>query len=324
MLKFFRNPFAITGTRAAVPDADPSTGEVNYETGYPAQYQLPKADPNSRNIERDKMNQVLFDATNAIAELQAHGTPDFIDAALNGGVAFSYGIGDCVRYDDGTNGPRLFESLVNANTQLPTVAANWRRLYPGSPVAQAAGTANALTATFVPSVLTPSNGQIFVIEHAAANTGAVTLAINGGAARNVVTASGLALMAGDIPGAGSWGIYVYDLSSDRFTLVNAPSDAFRGANQNLASPGHQKIPGGLTLQWGVGTLPAAGNPATIIFPFAFPTAVRFATATWASAPFSGGSSAKGSFAVDVNAASLVASPVDTTGIFSFFWLVIGH
>lgn len=125
MNKFFRIPFALTGARAAVPFPDPGTGEVNYETGYPAQYQLPKTDPASRNIERDKMNQLFYDMTAAIAELQSTGTPDFITSALNGGVAYSYGLGARVRYDDGVNGPRVFQSLKNANTSLPTVAADW-------------------------------------------------------------------------------------------------------------------------------------------------------------------------------------------------------
>lgn len=233
MLKFFKNPFAVTGTRAAIPAADPGTGEVNYPTGYPAQYQLPKTDPLSRNIERDKMNQLFFDTQQAIAELQARGTPDFITTALNEGVAFEYGVGDRVRYDDGVNGPRVFVSRVAANVDLPTVAASWAPARDFSPAAVAAGTANALTAVLSPSLgLTPT-GTVFYLRHAAANTAAVTLALNGGGAKAVVKGNDQPLIAGDIPGAGSWGAYVYDLTLDKYVLlvVNALPVASTGEAQ---------------------------------------------------------------------------------------------
>lgn len=44
------------------------------------------------------------------------------------------------------------------------------------------------------------------------------------------------------------------------------NEAFQGANQSLTSPGYQKLPGGLIIQWG---LLAAGS-ATLTFPIPFP------------------------------------------------------
>jgi len=227
MLKFFKNPFAITGTRAAIPDTDPGDDSVNYEEGFTLPYQLPKTNPLSKNVPRDQTNQLYYDITQELQLLQIHGTPDFITTALNGGVAYSYGIGDRVRYDDGTNGPRVFVSRKNANTSLPTVAADWSPVRDAPPVAVAAGTANALTATLVPSLGVVPTGTVFYLRHANANTAAATLALNGGAAKSIVRANDALLAPGDIPGAGSWGLYVYDLTLDKYVLLN-PAAALTG------------------------------------------------------------------------------------------------
>lgn len=120
MQKFFNIPFASDGDRSAVANiADPS-GVVTYEEGYGPDYQRPRTDPAKRNIERDRMNQVFFDITTAVGELQSKGAPDFITSALNGGVAFPYSINAVVRYSG-----ELYYSLANANTALPTDTTKW-------------------------------------------------------------------------------------------------------------------------------------------------------------------------------------------------------
>lgn len=121
MLKFFRIPFATSGDKTAVPDAVDTNGNVSYTEGYGFDYQRQKTDPAAKNIERDKMNELFFDITTAIAELQSQGVPDFITAALNGGVAYSYGENAIVRWTDGD----IYISLVAANTDDPTVPASW-------------------------------------------------------------------------------------------------------------------------------------------------------------------------------------------------------
>ena len=60
MLKFFRLPFATTGDKTAVLDAVDSNGNVSYSQGYGFDYQRQKTDPAAKNIERDKMNQILL------------------------------------------------------------------------------------------------------------------------------------------------------------------------------------------------------------------------------------------------------------------------
>lgn len=121
MLKFFKVPFAQSGSRTAVPDAADPSGFVSYTEGYGADYQRQKTDPLSKNIERDKMNELFFDATNAIGEIQKQGVPDFISTALNGGSPFSYAKNALVRYTDGN----IYASLVASNTALPTDTTKW-------------------------------------------------------------------------------------------------------------------------------------------------------------------------------------------------------
>lgn len=121
MLKFLRIPFGQSGDRATVPDAVVPTGEVSYTEGYGTDYARPKTDPLSKNIEREKMNQLFFDATTAVRELQSQGVPDFITTVLNGGAPFPYAQNAMVRWTDN----KLYLSLVAANTSLPTDATKW-------------------------------------------------------------------------------------------------------------------------------------------------------------------------------------------------------
>ena len=60
-----------------------------------------------------------------INQFRQFGTPRFITAANNNNMPFSYSLYARVVYDAGT-GDRLYESLTNNNTSLPTNATNWR------------------------------------------------------------------------------------------------------------------------------------------------------------------------------------------------------
>jgi hypothetical protein len=125
MLKFFRIPFATSGDKVAVPDDSQPSGSVSYTDGFGVDYELdPGVDPAAKDVPRDESNQLYFDITNAIAELQSFGTPDFITSVLNGGAPFSYAKYARVLYSDGS----VYVSKKNANTSLPTVAADWYKL----------------------------------------------------------------------------------------------------------------------------------------------------------------------------------------------------
>lgn len=120
MLKFFRIPFATSGDKAAIPDTADVNGYVSYAEGYGFDYERQRTDPAVKNIERTKMNEVLFDITTGLSEIQSQGIPDFITPALNGGTAYSYAVNAIVRYSGA-----LYRSLVAANTSDPTDATQW-------------------------------------------------------------------------------------------------------------------------------------------------------------------------------------------------------
>lgn len=233
MLKFFRLPFATTGDKTAVPDAVDSNGNVNYSQGYGFDYQRQKTDPAAKNIERDKMNQVLFDITTAIAELQSQGAPDFITSALNGGTAYSYAQFAIVKYSGA-----LYISLVAANTALPSDATKWA-LMPTPALLQqsaymsanAAGTVDAITAAFTPAIAAlptaPGTLSVFVRATGANTSTTPTFRADALAAKTIVKGNNVALLAGDIAGAGHWLELQYDPTLDKWVLQN-PTHGFGG------------------------------------------------------------------------------------------------
>ena len=82
------------------------------------------------------------------------------------------------------------------------LAAHIKKLYDASslPLTAVAGTANAVTATLDPALDAGGlvDGMKFTISWAAVNTGGMTLALNGAAAKPVLDASGVALIAGAV------------------------------------------------------------------------------------------------------------------------------
>lgn len=151
MLKFFRLPFATTGDKTPVPDPVDSNGNVSYSQGYGFDYQRQKTDPAAKNIDRAQNNQILFDITTAIAELQSQGVPDFITSALNGGTAYSYAVNALVRYSGD-----IYVSLSAANTAAPTDATKWAPLPLASRLPAVVGTFRNLKGSSAGAVKTAS------------------------------------------------------------------------------------------------------------------------------------------------------------------------
>lgn len=247
MLKFFRLPFATTGDKTAVPDAVDSNGNVSYSQGYGFDYQRQKTDPAAKNIERDKMNQIMFDITTAIAELQSKGGADFITSALNGGTAYSYGQGAIVNYSGA-----WYISLVAANTALPTDATKWAYLPTPALLQQASfmsavagGTVDAITAAFTPAIAAlpaaPGTLSVFVRAGGANLTTTPTFKADGTVAKTIVKGANQALVAGDISGAGHWLHLDYDATLDKWVLqnpafgVNSAAASIQGAFKNLTA-----------------------------------------------------------------------------------------
>lgn len=122
-MKFIRTPFANNGDKDPVPQTDPS-GNVNWDQGYPISYSKdPAVDPTAKRIERGMYNEVLNFITSGLREIQTTGVSPFIPTADNGGVAYPYGMGAIVNYN---NVPYI--SLKTNNTSLPTVVADWSPL----------------------------------------------------------------------------------------------------------------------------------------------------------------------------------------------------
>ncbi len=226
MLKFFRIPFATSGDKTAIPDPVDGGGSVSYTEGYGVDYQLQKTNPAAKNIERDKMNELFFDVTTAIAELQSQGVPDFISTALNGGTPYSYALNAIVKYSG-----ELYISIAAANVDLPSVVTKWALLPTPARLqsstytaAVAGGTADALTGAFVPAIaaLPAAPGTLRVVVRAgSANvTTTPTFAADATAAKTIVKGSNQALVPGDIAGAGHWLIFEYDGTLDKWVLLN--------------------------------------------------------------------------------------------------------
>ena len=123
--KYFTSAFAASGTRTPVPDTIPVDDKVNYPQGWTPPYSYPEGNPGALFISRSAWNQVMYDATLGIQQYQQNGIPNFITTADNLGVPYPYAIDAMVLYNDGINGDRVFQSLVNNNIALPTVASNW-------------------------------------------------------------------------------------------------------------------------------------------------------------------------------------------------------
>lgn len=118
---YFGVPFADGGDKAAIPSATQPDGSMSMTQGFGPNYELPYSDPNSKDIPRDKSNQLSWLITKALQEYQQNGVPDWIDPSQNGGVNFAYPNAARVRYSNG----KIYVSQKAANNSLPTVPTDW-------------------------------------------------------------------------------------------------------------------------------------------------------------------------------------------------------
>lgn len=129
MTKFFKDAFAVSGDKTAIPNIIQVDGSVSYTEGFGFDYQRDIAtEPTAKSVPRDSTNQLFFDITSALQQYQSFGIPNFITTSDNDGTPFSYSKYARVLYDDGTHGLRPYASLINANTALPSDETKWRLL----------------------------------------------------------------------------------------------------------------------------------------------------------------------------------------------------
>ena len=131
MAKFFRNPFATSGDKTAIPDDTQPSGVVSYENGYSINYQLDQdTDPNALDVEREGQNQIFFDITDNLQDWQTFGTYDFITAAQNNGSDYPYNLNAKAAWTDNS----VFTSRTNSNTDDPDdTNGNWLYSSPAAP-----------------------------------------------------------------------------------------------------------------------------------------------------------------------------------------------
>ena len=104
-----------------------------------------------------------------------------------------------------------------------------------SQVASASGSANALTATFTPTVTALVNGSMFYVRAASANTGAATFQADATTAVAIVKGANAPLVDGDIAGAGHWLHLQYDSTLGKCVLLNPRGALLISCPQAVAS-----------------------------------------------------------------------------------------
>ncbi|MFY4822007.1 hypothetical protein ACOTVO_04485 [Aliarcobacter butzleri] len=131
--KKFNTPFAILGDKAEVPSSAQVDGSVSYEQGYPFGYELDYTDPNTKDISRSKTNQIFYDITNAIREIQQGGVSEWSEEGK------PYKINSLVYAPDGT----IKQSLI-ANNNNDTTHSTWSNLINASTLATILANVSAL------------------------------------------------------------------------------------------------------------------------------------------------------------------------------------
>ena len=112
MAKYINIPFATSGNKTAIPDTT-TDGTVNYTDGFGADYARPLGtDPLAKTVDRETINQALYDYGTAIEQLQENGFFTWQSTKAGG-----YDIGAVVSYS-GVN----YVNTVAANTAAPDVS----------------------------------------------------------------------------------------------------------------------------------------------------------------------------------------------------------
>lgn len=137
----------------------------------------------------------------------------------------------------GSGLPGIFSSVVSAGPVTMATATlgghgvnltQANLLYGiASNTAIAAGTADAITATYTPSILALTNGLRLIVRAGFANaTTTPTFAPDAMAAKTIVKGNNIALTIGDISGSGHWLELQYDTTFTAWVLINPSTGIF--------------------------------------------------------------------------------------------------
>lgn len=155
---YFDTLFAENGDKTAVPDALQPDGSVSYDQGFTVDYTLPIGNLDRKTVPRNQTNQIYYDLSAAIQQLQQVSAPPFITTSMNGGSPFSYSKNVRV-----TSGGVIYQSLTNSNTTTPP-GASWTSLLPvvtsGTSILKGDGSGGVSNASAGTDYLTPTgNGS---------------------------------------------------------------------------------------------------------------------------------------------------------------------
>ncbi|WP_274371535.1 hypothetical protein [Morganella morganii] len=118
MTKIFKVPFATQGDRTAVPDEIQADGSLSYTQGYGYDYERDQVtDPAAKDIEREKMNGLFHDITEAVGEIQAFGVPVWAEEGK------PYAIRSIVYHDK-----KVWQSKIENNETEPAEGDDWAEL----------------------------------------------------------------------------------------------------------------------------------------------------------------------------------------------------
>lgn len=115
MTKVFKTPFAAQGDRADVPVETQADGSVSYTQGYGYDYERDQTtDPAAKDIEREKMNALFHDVTEATGEMQQFGTASWSEDGK------PYPIRSLIYYSEKT-----WQSRIKNNNEKPGKGSGW-------------------------------------------------------------------------------------------------------------------------------------------------------------------------------------------------------
>ncbi|HHR6573424.1 TPA: phage baseplate protein [Providencia alcalifaciens] len=118
MTKTFKVPFATQGDRTSIPNEVQADGAVSYTQGYGYDYERDQvSDPAAKDIEREKMNGIFHDITEAIGEVQNYGFPKWTEEGK------PYPIRAVVYHKN-----KVWQSKVENNEVEPVDGAQWAEL----------------------------------------------------------------------------------------------------------------------------------------------------------------------------------------------------
>ncbi len=151
----------------------------------------------------------------------------------------TYALGDRSIGSDGMEYFSLIASNLNNDPVTDATSTNWRAA-DQLRAANAAGTVDAITATFIPAVGALKNELMLRVRASGANaTTTPTFAPNGLTAKTIVKTGNQALGVGDIKAAGHELLLVFNSSNDNWELLNP--DSADTSLSNLSSTGNDKI-----------------------------------------------------------------------------------